>query len=165
MLKTQAPFTRQQIRSVSQFILVKSSPDSERLHCRHAKENQILVTFLTAGNLSRLPCLHECANTQRIAIYPGKLKFIPVKISLDSKRLHRIHAEENQTLVTFLTAGNLSELPCSHECANTQRIAIYPGKLKFIPVKISPDSERLQGRHAKEMCANTERIDISFAML
>ena len=33
---------------------------------------------------------------------------------------------------------------------NTQRIKIYPGKLKFILVKISPDPERLHGKHAKE---------------
>ena len=69
ILFKKAPFARQQIRSVSQFIqvslkfiLVKISPDSERLNGRHTKENQTLVTFFTAGNLSGLPCLHECVN-------------------------------------------------------------------------------------------------------
>ena len=33
---------------------------------------------------------------------------------------------------------------------NTQRIRIYPGKLIFILVKISPDRGRLHGKHAKE---------------
>ena len=43
-------------------------------------------------------------------IYPGKLKFILVKISPDPGRLH------DQTLFTFLTTENLSGVPCSHEC-------------------------------------------------
>ena len=63
-------------------------------------------------------------NTQRIAIYPGKFKFIPVKISQDSGRLHSRHAKENQTLVTFFTTGNLSGLPCLQECGNTECINI-----------------------------------------
>ena len=33
---------------------------------------------------------------------------------------------------------------------NTQHIRIYPGILKFILVKISPDPGRLHGKHAKE---------------
>ena len=33
---------------------------------------------------------------------------------------------------------------------NMQRIIIYPGILKFILVKISPDPGRLHGKHAKE---------------
>ena len=33
---------------------------------------------------------------------------------------------------------------------NTQRIRIYPGKLKFILVKTPPEPERLHGKHAKE---------------
>ena len=33
---------------------------------------------------------------------------------------------------------------------NTQHIRIYPGVLKFILVKISPDPGRLHGKHAKE---------------
>ena len=55
-------------------------------------------------------------NTQRIRIYPGKLKFTLVKISPDTGRLHGKHAIENQTLFTFLTTENLSRLPCSHDC-------------------------------------------------
>ena len=55
-------------------------------------------------------------NMQRIRIYPGKLKFILVKISPDPGRLHGKNAIENQTLFTFLTTVNLSRLPCSHEC-------------------------------------------------
>ena len=55
-------------------------------------------------------------NSQRIRIYPGKLKFIMVKISLDPGHLHGKHATENQTLFTFLTTENLSGLSCSHKC-------------------------------------------------
>ena len=57
--------------------------------------------------------IYTITNTQR---YPGKLKFILVKISPDPGRLHGKHAKENQTLFTFLTTGNLSGLSCSHEC-------------------------------------------------
>ena len=52
--------------------------------------------------------------TQRIRFYPGKLKFILVKISPDPSRLHDKHAIEKQTLFTFLTL--LRIYPCSHEC-------------------------------------------------
>ena len=56
--------------------------------------------------------IHTITNTQCIRIYPGKLKFIQVKISQDLG-----HAKENQTLFTFLTTENfISGLPCSHEC-------------------------------------------------
>ena len=60
--------------------------------------------------------IYTITNTQRIRIYPGKLKFILVKISPDPGRLHGKHAIENQTLFTFLTTENLSALPCSHKC-------------------------------------------------
>ena len=60
--------------------------------------------------------IYTITNTQRIRIYPGKLKFILVKISLDPGRVHGKHAKENQTLFTFLTTENLSQLSCSHEC-------------------------------------------------
>ena len=60
--------------------------------------------------------IYTITNTQRIRIYPGKLKFILVKISPDPGRLHGKHAIENQIIFTFLTAENLSGLPCSHEC-------------------------------------------------
>ena len=60
--------------------------------------------------------IYTITNTQRIRNYPGKLKFILVKISPDPGRLHGKHAKENQTLCTFLTTDNLSGLPCSHEC-------------------------------------------------
>ena len=60
--------------------------------------------------------IYTITNTQRIRIYPGKLKFILVKISPDSGRLHGKHAKENQTLFTFLTTENLSRSPCSHKC-------------------------------------------------
>ena len=63
-----------------------------------------------------LGSIYTITNTQRIRIYPGKLKFILVKISPDQGRLHGKHAKENQTLFTFSTAENLSGLPCSHEC-------------------------------------------------
>ena len=60
--------------------------------------------------------IYTITNTQRIRIYPGKLKFILVKISPDPGRLHGKHAKENQTLFTFLTTENLSGFPCSREC-------------------------------------------------
>ena len=60
--------------------------------------------------------IYTIKNTQRIRIYPGRLKFILVKISPDPGRLHGKHANKNQTLFTFLTAENLSGLSCSHEC-------------------------------------------------
>ena len=67
--------------------------------------------------------IYTITNTQRIRIYPGKLKFILVKISPDPGRLHGKHAKENQTLFTFLTTENLSRLSCSHEC-KAERIQI-----------------------------------------
>ena len=60
--------------------------------------------------------VYTITNTQRIKIYPGKLKFILVKISPDTGNLHGKHAIENQILLTFLTAENLSGLTCSNEC-------------------------------------------------
>ena len=45
--------------------------------------------------------VYTSTNTQRIAIYPGKFKFVLVKISPDSGRLHGRHAKENQTPVTI----------------------------------------------------------------
>ena len=60
--------------------------------------------------------IYSIRNTQRIRIYPGKLKFILVKISPDPGRLHGKHAIENKTLFTFFNSENLSGLPCSHEC-------------------------------------------------
>ena len=62
------------------------------------------------------PIINTITNTQHIRIYPGKLKFIMVKISPDPGRLHGKHSIENQTLVTFLTTENLSRLRGSHEC-------------------------------------------------
>ena len=60
--------------------------------------------------------IYTITNMQRIRIYPGKLKFILVKISPDPGRLHGKHAIEDQTLFMFLNIENLSGLPCSHEC-------------------------------------------------
>ena len=61
--------------------------------------------------------IYTITNTQRIRIYPGKLKFILIKISQDPGRLHGKHAKEIQTLFTFLTTESfISGLPCSHEC-------------------------------------------------
>ena len=59
----------------------------------------------------------HATNTQRIAVYPGKFKFILVKISPNSERLHGRHAKENQTPITVFTAGNLSGLSCLQESA------------------------------------------------
>ena len=73
--------------------------------------------FIYAGSEQcDLGPIYNITNTQRIKIYPGKLKFILVKISQDPERLHGKHAKENQTLFTFLTTENLSKLPCSQEC-------------------------------------------------
>ena len=71
---------------------------------------------LIRGPTYLLGPVYTTTNAQRIAIYPGKFKFILVKISPDSGRLHGRHAKENQTPVTFFTTGNLSGLPCLHEC-------------------------------------------------
>ena len=134
--------------------------------------------------------IYTTKDTQRIRIYPGKLKFILVKISPDPGRLHDKHAKENQTLFMFLTTENLSGLTTenlsglttenlslkqmgsssfhmfiyarSEQCdsgpiyttKDTQRIRIYPGKLKFILVKISPDPPPVH------TSANTERFQI-----
>ena len=73
--------------------------------------------FIYAGSEQcDLGPIYTITNTQRIKIYPGKLKFILVKISQDPERLHGKHAKENQTLFTFLTTENLPELPGSQEC-------------------------------------------------
>ena len=60
--------------------------------------------------------IYTIANTQRIRIYPGKLEFSLDKISSDSKRLHCKGTKDNQTLVTFVTSGNLSGFLCLDEC-------------------------------------------------
>ena len=60
--------------------------------------------------------IYTITNTQRIRIYPGKLKFILVIISPDPGRLHGKHAIESQTLFTFVTTENLPGLPRSQEC-------------------------------------------------
>ena len=66
--------------------------------------------------------------TQRIRIYPGKLKFILVKILPYAESL--IRAKENQTLFTFLTAENfISGIPYSHEWKYTESIQICPAML------------------------------------
>ena len=67
--------------------------------------------------------IYTITNTQRIRIYPGKLKFILVKLSQDPGSLHGKHAKENQTLFTFLTTENLSGPPV-HTSAITERIHI-----------------------------------------
>ena len=59
-------------------------------------------------------------NTQRIRIYPGKLKFILGKISRDPGRLHGKHAKENETLFMFLTTENF--ISSVHTSANTEHI-------------------------------------------
>ena len=81
-----------------------------------------------------LGLIYTITNTQRIRIYPGKLKFILVKISPDQGRLHGKHVKENQTLFTFLTSENLSGLPC-YTSANTERIQICPVMLLIYPGK------------------------------
>ena len=58
-----------------------------------------------------------------------------------------IHARSEQR---DLIGGPTYLLGPVYKTTITQRIAVYPGKFKFILVKISPDSGRLDGRHAKE---------------
>ena len=65
--------------------------------------------------------IYTITNTQRIRIYPSKLKFILVKISPDPGRLHGKHAKENQTLFTFLTTENLSGVPCEVQIGSALR--------------------------------------------
>ena len=62
--------------------------------------------------------IYTITNTQRIRIYPGKLKFILVKISQDPGRLHDKHAKKKQILFTFLTTENFISVfaACLHEC-------------------------------------------------
>ena len=71
---------------------------------------------LIGGPAYLLGPIYMRTNTQHIAVYPGKFKFILVKISQGSGCLHGRHAKENQTPVTFFTTGNLSGLLCLHEC-------------------------------------------------
>ena len=52
--------------------------------------------------------IYTITNTERIRIYPGKVKFILVKIS-------SAPGQRNQILFTFLTTENLSGLSCSHK--------------------------------------------------
>ena len=54
-----------------------------------------------------LGAIYTITNRQCIRIYPGKLKFILVKVSPDPGRLYGKHAKENQTLFTLLTSDNL----------------------------------------------------------
>ena len=69
--------------------------------------------------------IYTITNTQRIRIYPGKLKLILVKISPDPGRLHGKHAKENQILFTFLTNEIYPDSPV-HTSANTEHIQICP---------------------------------------
>ena len=72
-----------------------------------------LISFQSFPDLGPV---YTTTNTQRIAIYPGQFKFIPVKILPDLGRLHCKHAKDNQISATFFTTGNLSGLPCLHAC-------------------------------------------------
>ena len=69
--------------------------------------------------------IYIITNTQRIRIYPCKLKFILVKISSDP-------GQRNQTLFTFLTTENLSGLTCSQEC----KYGAYSDYLSSYPVNL-----------------------------
>ena len=72
--------------------------------------------------------VYTTTNTPRIAIYPGKFRFIPVQISPDSGLLHFRNAKNNQTPVMFFTTGNLSRLPCLHEC----KYGVYQNLFSYI---------------------------------
>ena len=52
--------------------------------------------------------IYTITNTQRIRIYPGKLKSFLVKISPDQDVNMANMPKKSQTLFTFLTAENLS---------------------------------------------------------
>ena len=79
-----------------------------------------IIDFCNIWNRAKMKS-HD-KNTQRMRIYPGKLKFILVKISLDSGRLHSKHAKENKF------------------CSSFSPPAIYPDS----PVYTSPNMERIQ---------------------
>ena len=67
--------------------------------------------FIYARSEQRdLVLIYTITNTERIRIYPGKVKFILVKISSAPGQ------QKNQTLFRFLTTENLSGLSYSHEC-------------------------------------------------
>ena len=76
-------------------------------------ETYLINTF--KYNEEDLDPIYTIANTQRIRIYSGKLEFSLDKILSDSKRLHCKGTKDNQTLVTFVTSGNLSGLLYLHE--------------------------------------------------
>ena len=69
-----------------------------------------MFIYATSEQCDLVP-IYTTTNTQRIRIYPGKLKFIRSKF-------HWLQDKDNQTLFTFLTTDhdNLSGLPCSDEC-------------------------------------------------
>ena len=71
--------------------------------------------MLEVSSVTLIGPIYTITNTQRIRIYPGKLKFVLVKISPDPGHLHGKHTKESQTLFTFLTTAILSGLPCSHD--------------------------------------------------
>ena len=69
--------------------------------------------------------IYTIKNTQHIRIYPGKLKFILVKISRDPGRLHGKHAKETKLYSRFLLLRIYPDSPV-HTSANTERIQICP---------------------------------------
>ena len=67
--------------------------------------------------------IYTITNTQRIRIYRGKLKFILVKISPGSGRLHGKHAKEFYSRFLLLRIYPGSSV---HTSANMERIQICP---------------------------------------
>ena len=70
--------------------------------------------------------IYTITNTQRTRIYPGKLKFILVRILQDPGRLHGKHAKENQLYSRFLLLRILYPDFPVHISPNTERIQICP---------------------------------------
>ena len=60
--------------------------------------------------------IYTVTNTERTRIYPGKLKFILVRILKDPGRLHGKHAKENQLCLRFLLLRILYPDFAVHKC-------------------------------------------------
>ena len=72
--------------------------------------------------------IYTKTNTQRIRIYPGKLKSILVKISPDPGRLHgkRANMPKKTKLYSHFLLLRICPDSLVHRSANTERIQICP---------------------------------------
>ena len=122
------------------FIHKYKTRKSQLIACKgHSKAKSSIVKIKTINSNSKQaqsrsslisfrPHLHHnktITNTQRIRIYPEKLKFILVKISPDSERLHGKHAKENKLLSRFLLLEIYPDSPV-YRGPSTERIQMCP---------------------------------------